>query len=111
MLGLILIYFIGKRFYTLAEEFNKHKWGFAILGVVSYYIGTFIGGILIGILGMIFMWDFVLEETNNFALGLVALPFGIALCIGLYYLLQYLWKREGVEAEVNIDEIGRNTAE
>ena len=47
MLGLILIYFIGKRFQDLAKTYDNHKWGFAIAGVATYYIGTFIAGILI----------------------------------------------------------------
>ena len=34
MLGLLLIYFIGKYFYDLAAEFEKNKWLYAILGVV-----------------------------------------------------------------------------
>ncbi|MFP2994659.1 hypothetical protein ABN763_02065 [Spongiivirga sp. MCCC 1A20706] len=106
MLGLLLIYFIGKRFYTLADEFSKHKWGFAILGVVSYYVGTFVGGLLVGILGAIFMWEFVLNPANNLALGFAVIPFGLAVCAGLYYILQHLWKKEGYKAEVEIDKIG-----
>ena len=34
MLGLVLLYWIGKYFYKLAEEYDKSKWGFAILGLV-----------------------------------------------------------------------------
>ncbi len=44
MLGLFLLYFIGKIFYQLAEAHNKNKWVFAILGVIAYYAGTFLGG-------------------------------------------------------------------
>jgi hypothetical protein len=35
MLGLILIYFVGKAFYDLAGLHGKSQWGFAILGIVS----------------------------------------------------------------------------
>lgn len=55
MLGLVFIYFIGKYFYKLVEEFGKSKWGFVILGVVLYYGGVFLGGIILGFLFLI--WD------------------------------------------------------
>ncbi|MCK7589955.1 hypothetical protein M0G43_05155 [Subsaxibacter sp. CAU 1640] len=105
MLGILLIYFIGKYFYKLAEEFNKNKWLFAILGVVVYYVGTFIGGILIGILdeivGIGFDWD------NNLALGLIALPFGIAAAYLFHYLLKANWEKSVVIVEDEIQDIGK----
>ncbi|GGZ63472.1 hypothetical protein [Mesonia mobilis] len=55
MIGIVFIYFVGKKFYTLAEEKNKKKWPYAILGVLSYYFGLVTGGILLGILLEIFM--------------------------------------------------------
>jgi len=42
MLGLLLIYFIGKYFYDLAILHEKSKWGWAVIGVVSYYAEGFI---------------------------------------------------------------------
>ena len=39
MVGLILIYFTGKAFANLAEEYNKGKWLYGFLGVFSYYGG------------------------------------------------------------------------
>ena len=49
MLGLLLLYWVGKYFYKLAEEHDKSKWGFAILGVVSYYAGIVVFGFITGI--------------------------------------------------------------
>jgi len=37
MFGIILIYWVGKYFYQLAIEFNKSKWGYAVLGLATYY--------------------------------------------------------------------------
>lgn len=54
MLALILIYFAGKAFYDLAGKHGKHQWGFAILGVASYYGGIIFGGFLLGIVLEIF---------------------------------------------------------
>ncbi|TDN87659.1 hypothetical protein DET49_111107 [Salegentibacter sp. 24] len=37
MLGLLLLYWIGKYHYRLAGEYDKSQWGFTILGIVAYY--------------------------------------------------------------------------
>ena len=50
MLGILIIYFFGKRFYNLSEEYNQNKWLYAILSAVVYYAGTFMGGIVLGLL-------------------------------------------------------------
>lgn len=76
MLGILLIYFIGKYFYRLAEKFNQNKWLYAILGIVTYYVGTFVGGIILAIFDELLTME--INWENNFALGLLVLPFGIA---------------------------------
>lgn len=92
MIGLVLIYFLGKAFYELAQNNGKNKWLFAILGVVSYYIGTFIGGI---VLVLIEPWTgFDIETANNFVISLLALPFGLLTCYGFYQLLKYNWTKQ-----------------
>lgn len=105
MLGILLIYFIGKHFYKMAETYNKNKWLFAILGVVTYYVGTFIGGIVLAILDEIFVlginWD------SNLSLGLMALPFGIALDYLFYKILEKKWKKEFVPVGNEIEDIGK----
>lgn len=105
MLGILLIYFIGKHFYKMAETYNKNKWLFAILGVVTYYVGTFIGGIVLAILDEIFVlginWD------SNLILGLMALPFGIALDYLFYKILEKKWKKEFVPVGNEIEDIGK----
>ncbi|GAB5400405.1 MAG: hypothetical protein Aureis2KO_19900 [Aureisphaera sp.] len=107
MLGLVLIYFIGKNFYTLAEKHNRSKWGFAVLGVVSYYAGAFIFGILLGI--YIELWGSMsIDDYSDLALGFMAMPFGILTCIGLYQILKRIWKKETKVDEDLIDDIGKS---
>lgn len=92
MLGLVLIYFIGRAFYQLAEAYGKHQWGHAILGVVSYYGGTIIAGIV-----MFVIYDLSslgsIDEMNEMALNLMAVPFGLLACWGVYKLLERRWDR------------------
>ena len=104
MLGLILIYFIGKKFYDLAQEFGKSAWGFAILGVVIYYVGTFIAGIVIALGYEISNTS--IDGMSDLALGFIALPFGVLSCVGLYYYLRNIWQKNKEANKPNIEEIG-----
>jgi hypothetical protein len=89
MLGIILIYFIGKPFYDLALHHDKSRWGFAILGVVAYYVGTFVMGIILGILS-----PETIETMNNLLLGLIALPLGLLFAWILYKFLENKWSKD-----------------
>ena len=104
-LGFILLYFIGKAFHSLAFEYDKNKWGFAILGVVSYYAGSFIGAILI-LLGFEIVGNSLLDSDNDLFLNLLALPFGAGACYGLHKFLQNKWAKEQLIHEDIIYEIG-----
>jgi hypothetical protein len=90
MIGLLLLYFIWKRYSELAVEHQKNKRGYALLGIASYYIGTFMGAFIVAIIGL--LWDY--DITNNISdltLSLMAMPFGVASVIGLYKFLQNKW--------------------
>ncbi len=100
MLGLLLIYFIGKWHYELAVQFNKNKWLFAILGVVTYYGGTFLFGIGLGVFALITN-DMSVLEINDFILGLMALPVGLLCTWGLYKILENNWKKAPVVSDSN----------
>lgn len=100
MLGLLLIYFVGKAFYDLAGKYNKSQWGFAILGVVSYYGGLLIGGFIIGIIMELNSPGYV-DDSNSTFLGLLAIPLGVLTCWLTYVLLKRAWSKP--------KEIERNT--
>lgn len=108
MLGLLLLYFIGKYFYKLAETYNEKKWLFAILGVLSYYLGTAIGGVIIGVL------DVYLElgvSWDGFGTNFIFLPFGLAFAYLFYYLLKRNWSKKQSEELLSIEDIGKHPAE
>lgn len=85
MLGLLIIYFLGKRFYNLALEYNKNAWGFAILGVVIYYAASIIAGIIIVVLYELYGTGSI-DDVNDRVMGLISMPFGI-----LAWWLAYLY--------------------
>lgn len=105
MLGILLIYFLGKYFYELAVTFEKNKWLFAILGVVSYYAGTFLGGTILALMDAFFNWG--MDWDNDLLLSFLALPFGLATCGLVYYLLKRKWQKEAVIVQDEIDDIGK----
>lgn len=95
MLGIIFIYYIGKSFYTLAQYHNKSTWGFAVAGVLSMYVMSFIGGIVLGLL-LLFIAPEFLAETSDTAMGYMALPFGLLGCWGFYKFLENRWNKNYV---------------
>ncbi|MDN5205607.1 hypothetical protein QQ008_29755 [Fulvivirgaceae bacterium BMA10] len=103
MLGILLIYFIGKSYYQLAQKYEKHKWGFAILGVASYYFGTIVGGVLIYL-----AVDLGLSSIDNMpdvAVGFMVLPFGILACWGLHTILKRQWSNTQVKGGENVLDV------
>ncbi len=93
MIGLLLIYFIGKFYHELADKYNKSKWGFAILGVVVYYFGTFLAGIFFAIAEELGLTDFF-ADLPSVALSFFVLPFGLLACWGVYLILENTWKNQ-----------------
>jgi hypothetical protein len=97
MIGLILLYFVGKAYYDLADTHGKSKWSFAILGVASYYGGIFLGGIGIAVIYEI-VSPGTIEQMNETLLGVMAIPLGVLVCWGLYKFLQSNWRKSGKRA-------------
>lgn len=108
MLGLVLIYWIGKYFYQLADKYHQNKWLFAILGVVMYYVGTMFLGFCLGIAIAVFGLNLDLE--NTFLVSLIALPFGLLFCWVFYSLLEKNWKKNKIEPIQSIEDIGSDTS-
>lgn len=108
MLGIILLIVIGKYFYKLAEDFDKNKWGYAILGIAGYYAGTIIGGIILGLILVFIYSDIEIESMSENRLGLIALPFGLISAYILHYFLKKKWKKEREIEKGAIDNIGKD---
>ena len=103
MLGLLLLYWIGKYFYQLAEKFEKHKWGYAIFGIAVYYGSQLIIGVILG------LFDEFLQlglDFDSVALNLLGIPIGLAFCYLSYNFLRKKWKREYVDPISEIEAIG-----
>jgi hypothetical protein len=105
MLGLLLIYFIGKQFYVLAESFKQNKWLFAILSVVVYYAAGLIFGVVLGVFDVLFEWNINWED--KFGINLLGIPVGLLACWGFYYLLKTRWEKSVTVVRDEIQDIGK----
>ncbi|TXG35261.1 hypothetical protein [Seonamhaeicola maritimus] len=107
MLGLLLIYFIGKRFYDLSIEYNQKKWLYAILSVVVYYAAAMMLGFLLGILDVLFDWG--IDWDNSFGWNLLGIPAGLLAVWGFYIILETKWKKTIVVVKDEIQDIGKHS--
>jgi hypothetical protein len=96
MLGILLIFFVGKYFYDLAAQYNKSKWLFAIIGVISYYGGTFLLGLAIAFMGE-YGVSGDLTGLSGIGLSLLAIPAGVLTSWLSYSLLKKAWSKTPVD--------------
>lgn len=108
MLGLVLIYWVGKYFYALAEKYNQNKWLYAILGVVIYYLGQIIFGVILAIFNEFLDLGI---DFDNVVINLLGIPIGGLACYGFYKILENNWKKIQLQPIENIDDIGKDIDE
>lgn len=103
MLGILLIYWIGKYFYQLADKNDQNKWLFAILGIGIYYITQIVFGVILA-----FLNEFGVTEIDldSFALNLLGIPLGLLGCYIFYILLEKFWEKDVVDVAEAIQDIG-----
>lgn len=91
MLGLVLIYWIGKTYYALAGKHGKNEWGYAILGVVVYYGGQIALGLFA--LMMTGLEGFDSEGGADIILNLAGAAVGGLICWMFYEYLKKKWNK------------------
>ena len=105
MLEIAIVILIGKQFYDLAKRYEQNlAWVYFIVGIVAYYGGAFLGGVLLGLYGVLVGVDPLLS-LNNFQLILIFLPFAAFCCWGTYQLLKKKWKKDFEAREENKPKI------
>lgn len=110
MIEIIIMIIVGKQFYQLAKKYNQQlAWVYGILGVISYYGGAFIAGIIIGLYSEI-TGDYFLDGMNDLMLLVIFLPIGVLSCWGAYQLFKNKWHKDYLEEErrkPRISDIGK----
>ncbi len=101
MLGLILLYFIGKSFYDLGVKHEQNAWLCGVLGIVFYYLGAFLVGIALALAYEFAGWG-TIDELSDRELGLLAMPFGLLSAFLGYRFLDshYSGKKDLSESDI-----------
>ncbi len=90
MLDLIIIFFLGRSFYQLAQEHDKNPWPYAILAGVIYYATAFCTGIGLALVSGVESID---STFFTIMAVLLALIFALLMCALTYRLLENRWKK------------------
>ncbi|MFK7757239.1 MAG: hypothetical protein AB8B53_09945 [Flavobacteriales bacterium] len=96
MLGLILIYFLGKAFYDLAAEHGRSRWGTAISGV-CFYIALQVLFVVV----LIFVVD-SFETINTFLIDIIGIGVGALAAYILYQYLKFKWENQPVHSDYEL---------
>ena len=108
MLGLILIYSIGRYFFRLAEKHERSKWGFAILSIVVYYGSQF----LFVFAGMLIMFGMGMDEDfsggTELLLTIGGIGFGLLATWLFYYLLEKSWAKSHIDSQLQSELLDSN---
>lgn len=92
MLGILLLIYIGRTFYKLAFDYEKdNKWLYPVLAIVTFYAGTFIAGLVIGLIYV--LNGNTIDIMDNFLLSIIGIAVGAGFCWGLYAILKYNWEK------------------
>ena len=102
ILGYILIFYIGFYFYRLAENHQKKKWLFGIVGIATYF-----SGILIYPLYVRFFYVDEIDEFDISAISLKSSLIGLLFVFFLFQLLSLIWSRKKKTNKKEIDKIGK----
>mgnify|MGYP001297386199 CR=1 FL=1 len=101
MLGIIFIYWVGKKYYYLAIENEKNKWIFSFLGIVIYYLGTIIGATLFSII-LPKILNHSLSSEETLGLNYLSIPIGFLFTWLFYKFLVYKWENTSYYKDSNI---------
>ncbi|MFC4477899.1 hypothetical protein [Flavobacterium chungangensis] len=109
MLSILLIYWIWKPFANLAIEYDKNKWMYFLLGLLSYFFFALLFCFLyIGLFGFLNGFDAIDQiEFENIGLNLLCFALGALGCYGVYeFLKRKLQKQRDLSVKEGIENIG-----
>jgi hypothetical protein len=102
MLGLVLLYFVGRYFNRLAKEYDKNGTLYAILGIVTYFGSQFLIGVILGVVLITSEGNLGILEDNRFVIDLLSIPVGLLAAWGLHAYLKKKWSTEMMPVDETI---------
>lgn len=105
MLGIIIIYWIGRKYYDLAVRCNKSPWSWAIYAILIFYGSQIMFGVLVALFSP--ETNF---ETNEVILNILGIAISGIVWFSVYKLLEKRWEKIDPNTyEDLIDNIGKET--
>ncbi len=101
-LGYVFLFYVGFYFYRLAENHNKNKWLFAIIGISTYFFGV--------IVYPLYLRFFNSEDIEGFDISSISLKsflVGFLFIFLLFQILNLVWNRKKKINKKEIDKIGK----
>jgi hypothetical protein len=98
MIGILFLYFVWKFYTDLAIKYGKNKWGYFILGILTYVGIQFLVFAFVMLYGL-FYEPVLIDDTNKTLLNLIGLVFGLFGTWGMHKLLEKKWKNESKNIE------------
>lgn len=102
ILGYIFIFYIGFYFYRLAENHNKNKWFFGIIGIVAYTVGS-----SIYVIYTKFFLEQDINEFNILSFSFRSFSIGLLSVFTLFHILSFIWSKKKIIKNEDIDKIGK----
>ena len=110
MLGILVIYWVGKQYYELAFRYNKSKWFWTILAIIIYFSSQFLFGLILAFLFPAMFVD--LDTGKSFFINVMGVLFGLLAWYIVLKILESAWEKQSysiiANGETIIDQIGRN---
>ncbi|GAA4933547.1 hypothetical protein GCM10023314_02520 [Algibacter agarivorans] len=106
MLGILVIFFIGKYYYELAQDYYRNRWLYGLLGIGLYYAGSAVGGAVVAVADELF--DLSVNWDSLFSLSIIAISFGISFPGLFYIVLKRQWEKSVLVIKDEINDIGKH---
>ncbi len=86
MLSLLFILFVARAFYFMAEHYHRNKWGYAVVGLISFYVGVI--PVTLAFIGA--------GVKDPLLISVASVPVGIVTCRLTYVYLRKQWRETPV---------------
>lgn len=106
MLGILLIYWVGKRYYRMAGYYGKSEWGHVFMALGIYFGSQFI----LGIVGALVFPDFFMtlesDKSQELLINLAGIVFGLLVWHIIFGVLEKKYESElSYEEDIEDDDI------
>lgn len=88
-LGYVFVFYVGFYFFRLAENHNRNKWLYGVLGIFFYFTGVFAN--------LMYVRLFVIEEVDEYNITTISMKSfftGFVFVFVLFHLLDFIWKKK-----------------